>query len=151
TGKVPVVSPPGITMDGGTVTLPLLLDRLMSTPAAGAGEARTTVPVALPPDFTGFGEMVMLPIWPWPASGGATSRLVPTESREVAVSLAVTGAATTDVEMFTEAEVPPDGIRMLAGIVAALLSELKVTLAPLAGAGAARATVPVAPSPPARL
>jgi hypothetical protein len=47
TGTVAVVCPAGIVTEAGTVAAELLLARFTSAPAAGAGAASVTVPVAL--------------------------------------------------------------------------------------------------------
>jgi hypothetical protein len=44
-GNVPLLCPPGITRLAGTVAVPLLDESVTSTPFAGAGEDRVTVPM----------------------------------------------------------------------------------------------------------
>jgi hypothetical protein len=47
----------------GTVTLALLLERVMVNPPAGAGAVKPTVQVALPGAFTVAGKQLKLPSW----------------------------------------------------------------------------------------
>ena len=97
TVKLPEVCPPPIVMLTGTLAAPLLELRFTSTPFAGAGFARVTVPEEEEPPVTVGGLRVRPEICPVEGGPGLMASAAETEFADVAAMCAVCGAPTGEV------------------------------------------------------
>jgi hypothetical protein len=142
TVNVALVAPAGIVTLAGVVALWLLLDRPTAIPPIGAGKLIETVPVELRPPATLVGFRDRRARESEFTVSVAESVTLP----KVAEILTVAVFETLVVEMAKFALSAPPGIVTEGGVFAvAGLLLVKVTFAPLAGAGALRVTVPVDP------
>jgi hypothetical protein len=122
----------------------LLLDKLTTKPPAGATLESVTVPVEGAPPITlvGLSET-------FERAGGLMVRVaVCVTAPAVAVIVAVVAVPTAMVDTVNVAVVAPWATVTLAGTLAAVLSDERVTVNPPASAGALNVTVPVALVPP---
>jgi hypothetical protein len=126
----------------------LLLESVTTDPPVGAGPVNLTVPVDEAPPTTEAG-LTVTPL-PLPVSVGAvTVKLAVLLTPYVPVIVTVALAATGVVVTVKLAVVAPAATVTLAGTCAALVLLLdSVTIAPPAGAAAAKVTVPVDEVPP---
>ena len=144
TVKVADELPAGIVTEAGTFAADWFELSETTKPPVGAGPVKTTVPDALVPPVTEFGEM------PTPAIADARIFNPPVAvfPFKVPVIVGEVNEATPDVVMLKVAELRPAGTVTVAGTCAAALLELKATEVPPAGETALKVTVPVALVPP---
>jgi hypothetical protein len=129
----------------------LLLAKPTTTPAAGAGDASVTVPVAVSPLVTEEGATERLARVADDPDGvleaGFTLTVAEAELPEEAVIVAVEGVVTNEAVTGKVAVVSPAGTVTVAGTVTAGPLLDKLTDPPPAAAGDANVTVPVPVSP----
>ena len=136
-------------MLAGTPAAPLLLDKLTSTPPAGAADPSVTVPVAFAcPPITEDGVIPKDEIVPAPGPAAFNVSPAVTVFADVAVIVALVVLPTAVVVTVNVPEVWPCGITRLAGTLAEALSLDRETSTPPAGAADPSVTVPVAFSCP---
>ena len=143
TVKVIDVAPLRTLTDDGTVANKVFeLVRVTTSPAAGAGPLKVTVPAVLEPPTTEFGATARL------VRDGARIEIVPIAVwvPDFAVIVAEVVLATAWVVTGNVMEDAPAGIATDFGTVA--LAAVKVTVTPPGGAAPVRLTVPVADVPP---
>jgi hypothetical protein len=144
--KCAEVAPAGIVTLAGTTADALELLNVTTAPAPTAGPVKYTVFVdgGTPPantagdkasDDTAIGFTVSVDVLVTPPNA--------------AERVALVRVATMPVAMLNCAEVAPAGIVTLAGTTADALELVNVTVAPFAGAGSVRYTVPIAVAPEA--
>jgi hypothetical protein len=113
-------------------------DRVTVTPRPGAGPLRITVPTELFPPYTDFGAIVINA-----SQAGLTESVAVTDwLPALPVSVTVSAANTSFVQMSNVADVCPDGMTTDAGTDATPLELDSVTVIPSAGAGPLNVTVP---------
>ena len=150
--KRALVAPAGTVTVLGTLARLELLRSCTTTPPAGAGPLRVTVPVAvLPPTM-----LVGLIVSDWSVTledDGLTVRVAVRETPPaVAVIVTLVVLETARVETVKFALVAPAGTVTVLGTVATfVLLLLRLTTNPPDGAGAVRVTVPVLLLPPTTL
>lgn len=132
----------------GTVAEAVFDDRVRDTPPEPAGALKVTLPVAGDPPVTEVGLRVTLPMAPCPAAGGSNTRVAATLFADAAVIVMEVEFATGEVETAKVPAVCPPAIRIFAGTVAEPLFVDRLTVTPLAPAGAFKVTVPVEGEPP---
>jgi hypothetical protein len=142
--NVPEVAPAAtVTLAGGTA-LALLEDKVTTSPPVGAGPVKVTVPVEDVPPTTDVGETVRLV-----GTGGViVSTFVTDVPPAVAVMVAAVEVPTGVVETVKFPPTVPAGTVVVAGTVALVLLDDRVTTNPPAGAGPVRETVPATDWPP---
>ena len=150
--KRALVAPAGMVILLGTLARLELLRNCTTTPPAGAGPLRVTVPVAVLPPQTEVGLIVS----DWsatPDEGGLTVRVAVRETPPAdAVIVTLVALETARVEMVKFALVAPAGTVTVLGTVATfVLLLLRLTTNPPDGAGPLRVTVPVLLLPPTTL
>jgi len=144
TVKVALVAPAATVTEAGTVAAALPEVSATTWPPAGAGDARATVPVELVPPVTVDGLTVMVT---WLAA--FTVKLAEVEAPlRVAVMLPVWLVETVFVVTVKVALVAPAATVTVAGTVAAVRPEVRLTESPPVGAAPVRVTVPVELVPP---
>ena len=149
--KRALVAPAGIVTLLGTLARLELLRSCTTTPPAGAGPLRVTVPVAVLPPQTEVGLIVS--DWSVTLGEGLTVRVAVREMPPAdAVIVTLVALETARVETVKVALVVPAGTVTVLGTVATLgLLLLRFTTNPPDGAGAVRVTVPVLLLPPTTL
>ena len=136
--------PAATTTEAGVVTEDELLDNVTEMPPVPAGPVNLTVPVELAPPVTLVGLKLKDA-----SDGGPIVRVAVLEvDPRVAVMIAETEALTAVVLTLNEAELAPADTVTVAGVVALVLPEERLTIAPPDGAGPLRVTVPVEELPP---
>jgi len=147
--KRALVAPAGMVMLLGTLARLELLRSCTTTPPAGAGLLRVTVPVAVLPPQTEVGLIVS--DWSVTLGAGLTVRVAVRETPPAeAVIVTLVALETARVETVKFALVAPAGTVTVLGTVATLvLLLLRFTTNPPDGAGAVR--VPVLLLPPTTL
>ena len=143
--NVPDVTPPGIVTEPGTVATPLLDERLMTIPEAGAGPDKVTYPVADVPPTTALGPTAI------DARTGAVTVSVAVTDAVPMLALIVTGVEVA-TEVVVTVNVPVDCpaamvIEFGTDARPVLLLE-SVTICPANPAEPTRVTVPVDDVPP---
>ena len=151
-GKRALVAPAATVTLLGTLARLELLRSCTTTPPAGAGPLRVTVPVTVLPPQTEVGLIVS----DWsvtPDDGGLTVRVAVRETPPAeAVIVTLVALETACVETVKFALVAPAGTVTVLGTVATfVLLLLRFTTNPPDGAGPLRVTVPVAALPPTTL
>src|SRR5262249_17168641 len=151
--KAAEVAPAGtVTLAGTEATDGLPLESVTTSPPAGAGAERVTVPVEVVPPTTVVG-LSARPERVTPEADGVTVNVAepvtwPKKADTVTAVVVVLGAVVT-VKL---AAVAPAGTRTLSGTPAAAGSlPESSTIAPPPGAGPLIVTVPVAETPPGTL
>jgi len=149
--KRALVAPAGMVILLGTLARLELLRNCTTTPPAGAGPLRVTVPVAVLPPHTVVGLIVS--DWSVTLGAGLTVRVAVRETPPAeAVIVTLVALETARVETVKVALVVPAGTVTVLGTVATLgLLLLRFTTNPPDGAGAVRVTVPVLLLPPTTL
>jgi len=149
--KRALVAPAGTVTVLGTLARLELLRNCTTTPPAGAGPLRVTVPVAVLPPQTEVGLIVS--DWSVTLGAGLTVRVAVRETPPAeAVIVTLVALETARVETVKVALVVPAGTVTVLGTVATLgLLLLRFTTNPPDGAGAVRVTVPVLLLPPTTL
>ena len=149
--KRALVVPAGMVMLLDTLARLELLRNCTTTPPAGAGPLRVTVPVAVLPPHTVVGLIVS--DWSVTLGEGLTVRVAVRETPPAeAVIVTLVALETARVETVKVALVVPAGTVTVLGTVATLgLLLLRFTTNPPDGAGAVRVTVPVLLLPPTTL
>jgi len=149
--KRALVAPAGMVMLLGTLARLELLRSCTTTPPAGAGPLRVTVPVAVLPPQTEVGLIVS--DCSVTLGEGLTVRVAVREMPPAeAVIVTLVALETARVETVKVALVVPAGTVTVLGTVATLvLLLLRFTTNPPDGAGAVRVTVPVLLLPPTTL
>jgi len=149
--KRALVAPAGMVTLLGTLARLELLRNCTTTPPAGAGPLRVTVPVAVLPPQTEVGLIVS--DWSVTLGAGLTVRVAVRETPPAeAVIVTLVALETARVETVKVALVVPAGTVTVLGTVATLgLLLLRFTTNPPDGAGAVRVTVPVLLLPPTTL
>jgi len=149
--KRALVVPAGMVMLLDTLARLELLRNCTTTPPAGAGPLRVTVPVAVLPPQTEVGLIVS--DWSVTLGEGLTVRVAVREMPPAdAVIVTLVALETARVETVKVALVVPAGTVTVLGTVATLgLLLLRFTTNPPDGAGAVRVTVPVLLLPPTTL
>jgi hypothetical protein len=149
--KRALVAPAGMVMLLGTLARLELLRNCTTTPPAGAGPLRVTVPVAVLPPQTEVGLIVS--DWSVTLGAGLTVRVAVRETLPAeAVIVTLVALETARVETVKFALVAPAGTITVLGTVATfVLLLLRFTTNPPDGAGAVRVTVPVLLLPPTTL
>jgi hypothetical protein len=149
--KRALVAPAGMVILLGTLARLELLRNCTTTPPAGAGPLRVTVPVAVLPPHTVVGLIVS--DWSVTLGAGLTVRVAVRETPPAdAVIVTLVVLETARVETVKVALVVPAGTVTVLGTVATLgLLLLRFTTNPPDGAGAVRVTVPVLLLPPTTL
>jgi hypothetical protein len=144
TVNVAEVLPAATVTVAGTVALVELEARDTAAPPVAAGPLRVTVPVEDVPPVTLLGLTATL------ESVGVliVSVAVLLTPATVPVIVAVVTAETADVETVKVAVVAPAATVTVAGTVALVVLEVRLTTIPLAPAGPLRVTVPVDLAPP---
>lgn len=132
-----------VTLTGG-VTPELLEVMLTTAPPVGEGPFRVTVPVALDPLATEFGDTVN----PVKTAGVIVNTVVTEMAPDLAVIVAGVEDPTADVVIVKVAVVLPDATVTLFGGTALELLDVNVTTMPPEGAAPLRLTVPVEEVPP---
>jgi len=136
--------PAGIVTVPGGFALVLLEERLTVAPPGGAGSLSVSVPVLDVPPMTELGETVRVL-----GTGGVRVTIVETDVEPtVAVIVAGVDTETSDVAIEKVVDVAPAGTVTVAGTVALLLFEVRLTRAPPVDAAPVRVTVPVDCVPP---
>ena len=145
TVKLTELAPAGTKTLAGTFAMEgLLLVRLTATPPTGAGPLRVTVPVEEFPPLTDVGDSVREE-----RLGGLTVIVVVLVTvRYEAEMVAVPAVDIGDELIWNVAEVAPEPTVTLTGTVAAVMLLDSEMVAPPAGAGAVRFTVPTDVWPP---
>jgi hypothetical protein len=149
-----LLAPAGMNTLEGTLAAPLLLERVISAPPAGAGALRVTVPRdACPPPTTLVGFSVSeLSVGAGGGTGLTDSDSVFVTPPRVAVMVTEIDALTTLVPTANVALVVPAAIVTLAGVRATVVLLLESAIcAPPVGAGPLNVTVPVDEFPPTTL
>jgi len=149
--KRALVAPAGTVTVLGTLARLELLRNCTTTPPAGAGPLRVTVPVAVLPPQTEVGLIVS--DWSVTLGAGLTVRVAVRETPPAeAVIVTLVALETACVETVKFALVAPAGTVTVLGTVATfVLLLLRFTTNPPDGAGAVRVTVPVLLLPPTTL
>jgi len=149
--KRALVAPAGTVTVLDTLARLELLRNCTTTPPAGAGPLRVTVPVAVLPPHTVVGLIVS--DWSVTLGEGLTVRVAVRETPPAeAVIVTLVALETARVETVKVALVVPAGTVTVLGTVATLgLLLLRFTTNPPDGAGAVRVTVPVLLLPPTTL
>lgn len=137
--KAPEVFPCRIVTEAGTVAEELVLESVTTIPPAGAAAPIVTVPEAVAPPVTEVGLRATETI-----AGGLTvsDALIPVPFTAAEIC-AVVGVPTVLVLTVKPACAAPAGTVTVAGTVAALTLDDRLTVNPPAGAGPVRVTVPV--------
>jgi hypothetical protein len=147
TVKVVDVAPAATVTELGTVALVLLDERLTDIPPVGATPVRVTVPVDEVPPVTEVG-LSETPL----RVGGLMVRVADwLTPLKLPCIVAVVWEATAVVVTVKVAVVAPAATETLAGTVALVLLEERLTVIPLGPAAAERVTVPVEGLPPITL
>ena len=141
--KVALVAPAAMVTLVGVVA-PTVAVKLTDTPPSGAGRARVTVPVDELPPSTVVGDTVK------PARSGVRIVSVALELVPFNVAVIVTGRVlvTAVVPTVNVPVVAPARIVTVAGTVALLEPDLRLTESPPVGAGLLRVNVPIDDEPP---
>jgi len=149
--KRALVAPAGTVTVLDTLARLELLRNCTTTPPAGAGPLRVTVPVAVLPPQTEVGLIVS--DWSVTLGEGLTVRVAVRETPPAeAVIVTLVALETARVETVKFALVAPAGTVTVLGTVATfVLLLLRFTTNPPDGAGAVRVTVPVLLLPPTTL
>jgi hypothetical protein len=149
--KRALVAPAGTVTVLDTLARLELLRNCTTTPPAGAGPLRVTVPVAVLPPQTEVGLIVS--DWSVTLGAGLTVRVAVREMPPAeAVIVTLVALETACVETVKFALVAPAGTVTVLGTVATfVLLLLRFTTNPPDGAGAVRVTVPVLLLPPTTL
>jgi len=142
--KVADEAPAGTVTDGGTTASELDEARATATPPDGAGLASVTVPVAVFPPMTEFGEIAS----PSRSADSTASVVVCVLPPCVAVIVAFTVVVTADVPTANVTVVDPTGTVTDEGTFALEILDARFTTQPPFGAGPFSVTVPVAEVPP---
>jgi hypothetical protein len=133
-----------INFDGTLACNDWLLVSVITTPAAGAGPVSVTFPTAVEPPETVDGSRVS----DVSAAGWTVTFTVFVTPEKLAVILPIVVAPTGAVETEKLTDVAFAGTVTTGGTEAAEVALERLTLAPIAGAGPVRLTVPVIDCPP---
>ena len=145
--NVPDVAPAATVTVAGTVALELLDVRLITDPFGPAAPLSVTVPTEALPPVTDVGVRLILV----KAAGLMVSEAVLDVAPRVAVMVAFVMAETPVVLIVKVADVAPAATVTVAGKVALVVLEVKLTILPPVGAAPFRVKVPVDVRPPMRL
>ena len=145
TVNVAVEEPPAIVTVAGTVAFELLDERFTIMPPAGAGKDKATVPVVEDPPVTEAGESDTLETVPGAEIVNVPDAVLVSRVAEIDADMVV---VTEVVETVNVAEVAPEGTKTVSGTIAFVELDDRVTRRPVAGAAAAKVTVPVEGFPP---
>ena len=144
TTNVAELPPAGTVTELGTVAEERLEESEITVPPVGAGPVRLTVPIALKPPTTAVG----FTLTPVRAEGLIVSPAVRLILPVVAFIEAVVAEPTGRVDTVKEAVVAPAATVTVAGTLALVVLDARVTASPPTGAWPFKVTVPVEGVPP---